>query len=1115
MSINPQGNGRQGAQNGAAPADEQTSGRFDSVKFDSGLEWRSIGPFRGGRCVAVAGDPTNQNVYYFGSTGGGVWKTNDGGRYWRNVSDGSFKRASVGSIAVSPSDPNVIYVGMGEATIRGNVSHGDGVYKSTDAGATWQHIGLAETRNIGKVRVHPENPDIVYVAALGHAHGPNKERGIFRSQDGGKTWQQVLFTNEDSGVNDLSIDPTNPRRLYATFWQARRYPHQLVSGGPGCAIYRSEDGGDTWTNITHNKGLPKGQLGKIGIAASPAQAGRVYALVESEEGVIFRSDDAGNTWECMSDEQAVRQRPWYYMHIVADPNDADTIWALNVRLWKSIDGGKTFARMPIPHGDNHDLWIDPNNSQRMIEGNDGGATVSVNGGQTWSTIYNQPTCEFYHVTTDDQIPYRIYGAQQDNSTISVPSRSDFGAIADADYLEIGGGESGYIAVRPGDARTIFAGSYQGLITRYDRRTQQRQEISVWPEPMMGWPAKDARYRFQWTYPIMLSPHNPNVLYCAGNHVFRTTNDGHSWDEISPDLTRNDASRLGDTGGPLTNDNCGTEYYGTIFALAESPKQPGVLWAGSDDGLVHVTRDGGQNWQNVTPQGLPEWSLISIIDASPHDPAVAYLAANRYKHDDFAPYVFKTDDYGQHWTQITNGLPHNTFSRTIREDPERRGLLFAGTETGIYISFDDGANWRSFKQNLPVVPVHDLIIKGSDVIVATHGRSFWVLDDITPLRHLQESQLQQPAQLFTPRTAIRWGSNGGWGSGKSVPGVANYQRTGTGEVAFIEVPKPGGEEGKRKVYLDAGANPANGVYVNFLLNSKPQGEVTLTFYDNNGNEIRSFSSEERKRRISYTEDTGIATGEPEREKPEDKVPTELGINRFNWDMAYPPARPVEGFVSGSGEVGGPAVAPGHYRVKLQIGNFSQTAEFDIISDPRIEVSQQDLQEQLNLLMQIRDKVSQTHEAIDTIQTIREQAQEWIERVNGSPNAGAIKRAGEAVLSALKPIDTELIDRRMKERDDTLRFNMRLNNKLAELYDTVASADAAPTVQAAQVFQSIAQRVDAQIDRLREVVNNQLADFNRQVRESGVAAVVPSGELAVKHEAKTLATAGVPGQDASDE
>src|SRR5712691_11775569 len=923
----------------------------------SSLEWRSIGPYRGGRVVAVAGDPSHTQVFYFGSTGGGVWKTTDGGIIWENVSDGYFKRASVGAIAVSASDPNVIYVGMGETTIRGNVSHGDGVYKSTDGGKSWMHMGLEDTRHIGKVRIHPQNPDLVYVAALGHAHGANKQRGVYRSTDGGKTWEQVLFVNEDIGAHDLAMDPNNPRILYAALWRTRRMPHTLQSGGEGCGLFKSTDGGDTWTEITRRPGLPAGPVGKIGVTVSGATPDRVWAIVEAADGAVFRSDDGGNSWQRLCEEGELRKRPWYYQHICADPQDAETVWVLNESCFKSNDGGRTFDKVATPHGDHHDLWIDPHDSQRIIMGNDGGACVTFNGGETWSSLYNQPTAEFYHVTTDNQVPYRVYGAQQDNSTISLPSHSRLSAIILADYYEVGGGESGYIAVRPDDPNIVYAGSYLGYLTRYDHRTGQLRDLTVWPESFQGWPAREARFRFQWTFPILLSPHDPNVLYTAGNHVFRSTDEGNSWEEISPDLTRNDKSKMEDSGGPITRDNCGTEYYGTIFAFVESPLERGLFWAGSDDGLVHISRDGGKSWQNVTPQELPEWSLISIIEPSPHDPATAYVAANRYKLDDFQPYLFKTNDYGETWTKITTGLSANDFTRVIREDPARRGLLCAGTETGIHVSFDDGEHWQPLQLNLPVVPIHDLAIKGSDLIVATHGRAFWILDDVTPLRQASEQAQDAPTYLFKPCPTIHFMTSLGFSRPPSSGGKF-YRTPGGKMVTSLRKEKPSGETVDSN--LDAGQNPPDGVIVHYYLKQKPEGAVKLTFLDSRGEEIRIFSSEEKQEELPGVEGAPVAEANGRtKEKKEVRVAKEGGSNRFVWDMRYPDAKKVDGYVGGEGALAGPVVAPGTYQVRLTIGDQATidtdandaaastlrvmhrnkyVEAFEILKDPRVSATQ---------------------------------------------------------------------------------------------------------------------------------------------------------------------------------
>jgi photosystem II stability/assembly factor-like uncharacterized protein len=1077
----------------ATPADTShnaptAEGTVPEALFSS-LEYRLIGPFRGGRVVAVAGDPVHSHIFYFGSTGGGVWKTTDGGVTWENVSDGFFKRASVGALAVAPSDPNVLYAGMGEATIRGNVSHGDGVYKSTDAGLTWTHCGLADTRNIGAVRVHPENPDIVYVAALGHAHGPNAERGIFRSTDGGKTWQQVLSRGEKAGAIDLSIDPTNPRILYASFWEAMRGPHFLSSGGEGSGLFKSTDGGGTWTDISRNKGLPKGLLGKIGISASAAQSGRVYAVVEAEDGAVFRSDDWGQTWQRQSEERNLRQRAWYYHHIYADPQDPDTVWVLNVQAWKSIDGGKTFAEVAIPHGDNHDMWIDPHNSQRMIEGNDGGACVSFNGGRTWTTIYNQPTAEFYHVTTDSRTPYRVYGAQQDNSTMSVPSRSNVAAITLADYWEVGGGESGYIAVRSDNPNIIFAGNYQGYLTRYDQSTGQARNITVWPEALSGWGAKDARYRFQWTYPIQLSPHDPDVLYVTGNHVFRSTDEGQSWEVVSPDLTRNDPTTHEVSGGPLTKDGTGAEYYGTIFAFAESPLQRGLFWAGSDDGLVHVSRDGGANWDDVTPNSLPKWALISIIEPSPHDPATAYLAATAYKLDDFRPYLLKTSDYGKTWTPITTGIESNDFTRTIREDPVRRGLLYAGTETGVHVSFDDGAHWQRLKLNLPVVPIHDMVVKDSDLVLATHGRSFWILDDVTPLRKVQADMVAEAAHLYPPRDTIRYLAESGFSRESA---TISYSFTGPLMVTSKRLEKPTGETTSR--HLDAGMNPPDGVIVTYYLKEKPEGEISLAFLDAEGNEIKSFKSEEAKDTTTVVPESTTPPAEPEpktkEEKKEPHAAKEAGANRFVWNMRYSDPKKVEGYVSSEGAMSGPLAAPGEYQVRLTVGDQSYTQRFRIIKDPRVPASDDDLRAQFEFLLRVRDKLNAVQDAINTLRNVRAQVDEWMRRTKEGEHHEAIESAGKALSEKLSAIEGELIQAKAKSRQDTLNYGVRLNARIAFLSAVASSADARPTRQTEELFGQLSQQADEVLGRLKQVLDTDVAAFNTLIRESSVPAIVPS-------------------------
>ena len=1093
-----------GNDNGSVnPQATQNSNAVQQATIDpallNSLEWRLIGPFRGGRVVAVAGDPVHPQVFYFGSTGGGVWKTTDGGILWENVSDGYFKRASVGAIAVSTSDANVIYVGMGETTIRSNVSHGDGVYKSTDGGKTWIHLGLADTRNIAKIRVHPQNPDLVYVAVLGHAHGPNPERGVYRSRDGGKTWEQILFRSDKAGAIDLALDPNNPRILYVALWEAQRRPYTLISGGEGCGIFKSTDGGDNWTEITRKPGLPTGVVGKIGLTVSPAKEDRVWAIIDAEDGALFRSDDGGENWERLSEDRNLWARPWYYQHIYADPQDPETIWALNVQCWKSVDGGRTFFEVQVPHGDNHDLWIDPHNPQRIIEGNDGGACVSFNGGNSWSSIYNQPTAEMYHVTTDNQVPYRVYGAQQDNSTISLPSRSALAGITQSDTYEVGGGESGYIAVRPDDPNIVYAGSYHGYLTRYDHRTRQERNIAVWPELATGWGAKDQKYRFQWTFPILISPHDPNVLYAAGNHIFRSTDEGSSWEIISPDLTRNDVAKLEASGGPPTKDNTGAEFYCTIFAFAESPLERGLLWAGSDDGLMHVSQDGGKTWRNVTPAELPEWALINIIEPSPHDPATAYVAATRYKWDDFQPYLYKTNDYGATWTKITTGIAENDFTRVIREDPVRRGLLYAGTETGVHISFDDGEHWQPLRLNLPAVPIHDLLIKDTDLVAATHGRSFWILDEVTPLRYISEEVQNTQSSLFKPRPTVRFMTSWGF-SRPSAPGIF-YRNTGDTMITGRRVLKPGGKTVDRN--LTAGNNPPDGVIVYYYLKQKPEGEVKLTFLDAQGEQIKSFTSEQAQDETPKTEDAPDPTDEAdptdeeeEREKKDPRVPKEIGTNRFVWNMRYPDPKKVDGYVASEAVMAGPAAAPGTYYVQLTVGDQTYVEAFEIHKDPRVSASQEDLDAQFALLLEIRDTLSETHDAINALRNIRQQVEDWERRTREREAHETVSKAARSLKEKLVPIEDELIQSKAKTRQDTMNFPVKLNGKLAWLAGVVASAQAAPTRQEYELFEDLVRRIDTQLQGLQEIIDTDVTAFNALMRESDMPAVIPIATLPSK-------------------
>ena len=1053
-----------------------TTGGVDPNLLNA-LRWRNIGPPRGGRTVAVAGDPVDPTTFYFGACAGGIWKTSDGGIYWQNISDGFLKTAAVGAIAVSEADPNVIYAGMGEACIRGNVSHGDGVYRSTDTGKTWTHLGLEETRHISRVRVHPRDPDTVYVAALGHAYGHNKERGVFRSTDGGQTWEQVLFRSDHAGAVDLSLDPTNPRVLYASFWDVLRTPWGLTSGGPDSSIYKSTDGGDNWTEITRNPGLPEGTLGRIGVAASPAKAGRVWATVEAENPGLFRSEDGGDTWEVVSDNADLQGRPWYYQHVFADPQDADTVWILNYLVWKSIDGGRTFTQVTTPHGDNHDLWIDPKNPKRMIEGNDGGACISFNGGDSWSSIYNQPTAQFYHVRADTRFPYRVYGTQQDNSAISVPSRTSKGAIPWGDCYTVGSAESGHIAVHPDDPDIVFAGAVGsspgggGNLLRYDHRTGQVRIVTAWPELAWGWGPVHQKYRFQWTFPILFSPHDSSVLYITGNQVFRSTDQGSSWDVISPDLTRNDPSKLGPSGGPVTRDTTNAETYCTIFAFVESPHEQGVFWAGSDDGLVHISRDGGETWDNVTPSDLPEWATVSTIEASPHDPATAYLAAHRYRLDDFRPLLFVTNDYGATWRDISGGIRENDFARVIREDPGRRGLLYVGTETGLYVSFDDGETWQSFQANLPVVPVYDLFVKDDDLLAATHGRSFWILDDLSQVRQIGPEIADKAFHLAKPRRTFRLPSP--FGSRKASSGK-NYQLSLGGIVTYTE--RKGAHNEVVRTFLDSGENPPDGVVTTYYIKEPPKEMATLTYLDAQGNVIKTFSS--------------VA---PEGEKPEEadlRAPAGAGMNRFLWNMRYPDARRIPQDKSLEGAGVGPLAVPGTYQVVLTVdGQASPPETFEIVKDPRVAASQEDLQAQFDLLMRVRDRLSEANDAVVELRSVRQQVDEWESRAQGGPSAQAVEEAAAGLKEKLGAVEDDLIQVGFRGARDRLHLPVKLNRKLAELLTVVGSADFAPARQMVEVFQDVSEKIDNPLGRLQEVMDVDVPQFINLVHEVEVPAIVP--------------------------
>jgi photosystem II stability/assembly factor-like uncharacterized protein len=1121
----------------AHPAPHATP--YDSSVF-SALKWREIGPFRGGRSVAVAGSVRRPLEYWMGTVGGGVFKTTDGGQTWLPMTDKYFG-GTIGSVAVSetnpdivyvgggefpmrgnvshgdgvwkttdggktwtslglaatqqisrvrvhPTDPNIVYVGGGEFPMRGNVSHGDGVWKTTDGGKTWTSLGLAATQQISRVRVHPTDPNIVYVAAQGHVWGPNPERGIFKSTDGGKNWKKILFRNDSTGAADLVMDPSNPNVLYAAFWQAGRTPWMLVSGGAGGGMFKSTDAGETWTELTRNPGLPHGLWGNIGISVSPVKTSRVWAIIENDSGGVFRSDDGGATWTRTNAERKLRQRAWYYSKIHADSKDTNVVYVNNVSFQKSTDGGKTFRALRPPHGDSHDFWIAANDNQRMIEANDGGANVSVNGGRVW-TDQDFATAQFYHLVTTNHFPYRVCGAQQDNSTLCGPSRNQ-GGIDRAEWYDAGGGESGYIAVRQDDPDIMYAGSYGGLLTRKDARTGFERNVNPWPDNPMGHSAEDLKFRFQWTFPIMLSPHDPNTLYAGANVVFKSNNEGESWTAISPDLTRHDPRTLGASGGPITKDQTSVEYYGTIFSIAESPVARGTIWAGSDDGLIHVTRDAGKTWSNVTPPDLPEWMRISSIEPGHFAAGTAYVAGNRFQLEDMTPYLYKTTDYGKTWKRIITGIGRNDYARVLREDPVRPGLLYAGTERGVYVSFDDGTNWQRLQLNLPLVPVHDLAVKEGDLVAATHGRSFWIMDDLSALRQITPAIATSPSHLFQPRDAYRVQ----WGGGSS------------------QSAKP------------TGANPASGAVVYYWL-QQPNRTVTMEFLDAKGAVIRRFTSRQDSataadslhresvrvargdslRRAGLSADSirklemvGEGRGEaggfdedaPRRATPAPRVPNKAGLNMFSWNMRYPDATSFDGMIFWAGGTNGPQAPPGTYSVRMLVdGQASETRTFRVLKDPRAPATLADLQEQFALLVKIRDRTSAANDAVRTIRNVKVQATDRKAKAPAT-DAARIAALADSLSTQLSAVEQEIYQVKNQSGQDPLNYPIRLNNKIAALSGVVSSADAKPTAQSYVVFTELSKQLDTQLTRMHSAMNALLPRLNAALRAAGLPEIVPS-------------------------
>lgn len=979
-----------------------------------GMSWRNIGPNRGGRSLGIAGSSKRKLEYYFGAVGGGLWKTTDGGLNWKPVTDGQLTSSSVGAVAVSESNPDIVYIGTGETEFRGNIMQGDGVYKSSDAGKTWKNIGLKNTQSISRVRVHPTNPDIVYVSALGHAFGPNEERGVFKTTDGGKTWNKVLYVNEKAGAEDLVIDQQNPEIIYASIWEVYRTPYKMWADVGTSALYKSTDGGASWKVISKNPGMPA-VVGKIGVAVSPADGNRVWAIVESPEGGLYRSDDGGANWKLVNNERKLRQRAFYYSRIVADPKDKNTVYGLNVNFYKSTDGGVSFkTEIKVPHGDNHDLWIDPNDPMRLASSNDGGGTVSINGGLSW-TDEDYPTAQLYHITVTKDFPYQVAGAQQDNTTIALPSedyrhravRTNSTKPGIGFAYEVGGGESGYIAQDPKNPDIFYAGSQGALLTRINRMTGQVRDVQVYPRFFSGEEAKTLPERWQWTYPIVFSPVDPNVLFTCSQHVWKTTNEGQSWEQISPDLTYNDTATLGVSGGVITRDMNGPEIYGTVFALAPSYHDVNIIWAGSDDGLVHITKDGGKHWENITPKDMPKNTRVSIIEASHFNAGTAYIAAKRYQMDDRTPYIWKTNDFGKTWTKIITGIRADDYVHAVREDITRAGLLYAGTEHGVWVSYNDGGSWESLSLNLPDVQVSDVQVTEKDLVVGTHGRSIYVLDDISPVR-TKDAGIQAGLHLFKPYYAVR-----------------------TVQKAVFQY------------YLDSTIK-----------------DLKIEIFDAKNNLVKTFIGVLPK----VKKENGEMDEDEDDRKPQ--PPTiKTGLNKFEWDLKYPAATNFKGMILWSAPVyAGPTAVPGNYKVAITAGGKTVSENFEIKMDPRVnDVTLADMQEKFNLSIQIRDEVSKANEAVIKIRAIKE-------KINAEAKAKntTVSKANQSMITELSAIEENLYQVRNQSSQDPLNFPIKLNNKLASLMRVVESGDYKPTAGSYKVFEELKAELALEINHLDKVL-----------------------------------------------
>jgi photosystem II stability/assembly factor-like uncharacterized protein len=1017
-------------------------------------------------------------TFWMGACAGGVWRTTDGGRFWRPVSDGQLTSASIGAIAVAPSDPNVVWVGTGESQVRNNVVPGDGVYRTTDGGRVWHHLGLEPTRHIARVRVHPTDPDTAWVAALGDIFGPNPERGVYRTIDGGTTWERVLHVSDRAGAADLCLDPTNPRILYASTWEAVRRPWEMTSGGGGSALWRSADGGVTWEEVSARPGFAEGTLGRIGVAVSPARPDRVFALVEAGEdrGGLYRSDDAGTTWEHVSDHGGIQGRPWYYSHVFADPRDPHTVWSLNLWAWRSTDGGRHWTQIQTPHGDNHDLWIDPRDPRRMITGNDGGACTSFDGGMTWSTIYNQPTAQVYRFDVNPDFPHDLYATQQDNSGIRVPSRSWKGAIRWPDCTELGEAEAGDVALDPRDPRFVFLGGagfgHPGPLLRFDTITEQAQDVAVWPEYFMGIGAVEHRYRFGWTYPITFSPHDPSCLYVGGERVFRSFDRGMTWEAISPDLTRDDAAKQASSGGPISKDTSGAEVYCTIHAFAESALNPGELWVGTDDGLVHLSRDGGANWNDITPPQLPEWATVQRIEPSQHRPGTAYLAAHAYRVQDRRPFLLRTDDHGATWELVVEGIPDDEWTRTIREDPQVPALLYAGTEHRPWASTDRGDAWFPIAANLPDVPIYDLQVRDHELIAGTHGRGLWILDDVTPLRHLPVELATDDLLVLPPPLARRYPTPTGFDMPGEGVWIGGFPGVPLGGAAFKPEVQPDGT--RRNVVIWGGTNPPDGAAIRFLVGAdlaRDHGtHAVLRVTDGDGRELRAVHAT------------------PPEDHPEEPRPLriEQGLNLFTWDLR------IDGVVGHAGEDGdpslllsGPRVPPGTYRVELSLGDVTAQTTVEVARDPRAYGDEDDLAAQYAYLVRVRDLVERIQRAVERSRSIRAGLAVW---TRPALPEDIREEAGELAAS-LEAVERLLANPDVRSHGDELKLAAGLDKKLILLPEIVVElSDTRPTSGAEEVLDLLAAQVEAALGDLDQLIADRVPSFDRRLRDAADLSLV---------------------------